>query len=68
MESVEHTHTYARMHAKSLQTYLTATLWTVACQAPLSIGFFQASILEWVAISLSNTYIYTLYCKLSFMS
>ena len=27
-----------------------ATPWTVACQAPLSMGFFQARILEWVAI------------------
>ena len=26
-----------------------ATLWTVAHQAPLSMGFFQARILEWVA-------------------
>ena len=28
--------------------------WTVARQAPLSMGFFQARILEWVAISFSN--------------
>ena len=28
-----------------------ATPWTVACQAPLFMGFFQARILEWVAIS-----------------
>ena len=27
------------------------TWWTVAHQAPLSMGFFQAAILEWVAIS-----------------
>ena len=33
---------------------LFATPWTVACQAPLSMGIFQAIILEWVAISLSN--------------
>ena len=26
------------------------TLWTVACQAPLSMGFFQARIMEWVVI------------------
>ena len=32
---------------------LFATLWTVAHQAPLSMGFFQASVLEWVAISFS---------------
>ena len=28
--------------------------WTVASQAPLSMGFFQARILEWVAISYSR--------------
>ena len=27
------------------------TPWTVACQAPLSMGILQARILEWVAIS-----------------
>ena len=27
------------VHAQSLQLCLTATLWTVACQAPLSVGF-----------------------------
>ena len=27
------------MHAKSLQSYLFVTLWTVARQAPLSMGF-----------------------------
>ena len=31
-----------------------ATTWTVAHQAPLSMGFFQARILEWVAISFSR--------------
>ena len=30
------------------------TLWTVACQVPPSTGFFQARILEWVAISFSR--------------
>ena len=29
------------------------TPWTVACQAPLSMGILQARILEWVAISFS---------------
>ena len=33
---------------------LFATLWTVAHQAPLSMGFFQARILEWIAISSSK--------------
>ena len=31
-----------------------ATLWGVACQAPLSLGILQARILEWVAISFSS--------------
>ena len=30
------------------------TLWTTAFQAPLSMGFFQARILEWVSISSSK--------------
>ena len=30
------------------------TPWTVACQVPLSMIFFQARILEWVAISYSR--------------
>ena len=33
---------------------LFVTLWTVAHQAPLSIGILQARILEWVAISFSR--------------
>ena len=33
-------HRYACMHAKSLQSY--PTLWTIACQAPLSMGILQA--------------------------
>ena len=31
-----------------------ATPWTLAHQVPLSMGFFQARILEWVAISFSK--------------
>ena len=31
-----------------------ATPWTVACQVPLSTGFFQARTLDWVAISFSR--------------
>jgi len=31
-----------------------ATSWTVACQAPLSMGILQARILEWVAMSSSR--------------
>ena len=30
--------------------------WTVACQAPLSMEFFQARTLEWVAISFSRAF------------
>ena len=30
------------------------TPWTVACQAPLSMGILQARILEWVAVSFSR--------------
>ena len=29
---------------------------TLACQAPLSMGFFQASIFEWIAIFFSRGY------------
>ena len=31
--------------------WLFVTLWTVACQVPLSLKFFWQEILEWVAIS-----------------
>ena len=30
--------------------------WTVACQAPLSMGILQARILEWVAMCFSRGY------------
>ena len=30
------------------------TPWAIACQAPLCMGIFQASILEWVAIPFSR--------------
>ena len=33
---------------------LFATLWTVVCQAPLSMGILQARILEWVAMPSSR--------------
>ena len=32
--------------------FISFFLWTVPCQAPLSMGFFQARMLEWVAIFL----------------
>ena len=33
---------------------LLATPWTAAYQAPLPMGFFQARVLEWVAIAFSE--------------
>ena len=33
---------------------LSKTLWTVACQAPLSMGFLQASVLKWVSMPSSR--------------
>ena len=33
---------------------LLVTPWTAAYQAPPSLGFFQASVLEWVAIAFSE--------------
>ena len=43
------------MKVKSLsRVRLLATPWTVAYQAPLSMGFFQARVLEWVAIAFSD--------------
>ena len=39
--------------------WLFVTPWTVVHQAPLSIGFPQARVLEWVAMPLSRGYIYT---------
>ena len=37
-----------------LVVWLFATPWTLALQAPLSMGILQARILEWVAISSSK--------------
>ena len=36
------------------RVWLFATPWTIACQAPLSIGFLQARIPEWVAMPFSR--------------
>ena len=39
--------------AKSLiYVQLFVTLWTIALQTPLSLGFLRQELLEWVAISL----------------
>jgi len=43
------------VHAQSLsRVQLFETPWTVAYQAPLSIGILQARILEWVAMPSSR--------------
>ena len=38
----------------SVESDCFVTPWTVACQAPLSVGILQARTLEWVAISFSR--------------
>ena len=44
-----------RLEVKSLsRVRLFATPWTAAYQAPPSMGFFQARVLEWVVISFSR--------------
>ena len=39
------------LFSRSLVSQLFVTLWTEAHSAPLSLGFFQGRVLEWVAIS-----------------
>ena len=41
--------TYLSAYFKSLVSD-SATLWTVACQTPLSMGILQTRILEWAAM------------------
>ena len=48
---LSHDHGPTDDHVNDHCAWLFMTPWTVACQAPLSMGFFQAGILEWVAIS-----------------
>ena len=45
---------YVCISVKSLKSCLFLTPWTVACQAPLSIGTLQERILEWVAMPSSR--------------
>ena len=46
-----------KVKVKSLSPiWLFATLWTVARQAPWSMEFSRQELLEWVAISFSNTW------------
>ena len=40
-----------------LSVCLSVCPWTTAHQAPLSVEFFQAGILEWVAISFSKEFL-----------
>ena len=42
------------MLSRFSRVQLFATPWTVACQAPLSVGILQARILEWVAMPSSR--------------
>ena len=39
-------------HFSCVQLFV--TLWTIVCQAPLSMGIFQARTLEWVAMPFSR--------------
>ena len=44
-----------RLKVKLLsRVWSSETPWTAACQAPPSMGFFQAKVLEWVAIAFSR--------------
>ena len=50
------------MKVKSLsRVRILATPWTAAYQAPLSMGFFQARVLEWGAIAFSGNKSLTVY-------
>ena len=52
------------MKVKSLsRVRLFATPWTAAYQAPPSMGFFQARVLEWVAIAFSPSTLLPRYSK-----
>ena len=42
------------MLSHSSHARLFVTLWTVACQAPLSMGILQARVMEWVSMPSSR--------------
>ena len=44
------------LFSQSVVSDIFVTLWTIACQAPLSMGILQARILEWVAIFFSRIF------------
>ena len=47
---------------------LLVTPWTAAYQAPPSMGFFQARVLEWGAIGFSNNFRYmNIFCQFLFL-
>ena len=49
---------YLTLKVKELRhVQLFATPWTVAYQAPASMGSFQARVLKWVVISFSKAYL-----------
>ena len=51
IDSAKSFHPSSEYNVKSLsRVQLFATLWTVAHQAPVSMGFFRQEILEWVVI------------------
>ena len=45
---------YACMLSCFSHVRLSLTLWTIACQIPLSMGILQAGILEWIVMSSSR--------------
>ena len=53
-----HTHTYTTMQARVPSRFscvrLFATIWTIACQVPLSMGFSSQKTLEWVVMPFSR--------------
>ena len=54
----------SEVKVKSLSRILLfATLWTAAFQAPLSMGFSKARVLEWGAIAFFDIYIYAAAAK-----
>ena len=56
---------WQKVKVKSLShVRLFVSPWTVASQAPLSMGFFQARILEWLAISTSKVMLKILQARL----
>ena len=49
-----HSHCVCCVFSRSVVSWLFVTPWTVACQAPLSMGIPQARIMEWIAMPSSR--------------